>query len=198
MNKIKTKMISSMPVIIEKGCVYDIPSRLLKERIVFLVGEIDEELSNNVISQLLYLESEDDNKPIHLYINSPGGSCIDGFAIYDAMQTIKAPVHTLCIGMACSMGAFLLAAGSEGKRKALPNSTIMIHQISSGTIGKFSEMEVNMKETTRIHKLIIEILAKHTGQSIKKLNKEMIHDNYMSPKQALDYNLIDAIVKPKK
>lgn len=186
------------PLIIEKNQVIDTYSKLMNERIVFLSGEIDEDMANSIISQLLHLDSVDNEEPIHMYINSGGGDVIQGLGIYDTMQYIKAPVSTLCVGNACSMAAILLASGTSGMRRSLPNSTIMIHQGSSGTEGKFSELKVSHKEMERIEALMNDILSLHTGQTVRKIVKDTIHDLWMSPEDAKEYGLIDTIVVKKR
>jgi len=176
----------------ERG--YDIYSRLLKDRIVFVGEPIDDTLSNIVIAQLLFLESEDPEKDIHLYINSPGGVVTAGLAIYDTMQHIKPKVSTICIGQAASMGAVLLAAGATGKRFALPNARIMIHQPLGGSQGQATEIEIQTKEILRIRDVLNGILASHTGQNIKKIAKDTDRDFFMSAEEAKAYGLIDEVM----
>lgn len=174
---------------------YDIYSRLLKERVVFLVGPVNDQSANLVVAQLLFLESENPDKDIHLYINSPGGSVSAGLAIYDTMQFIKPAVSTLCIGMAASMGAFLLAGGAKGKRFALPHSRIMIHQpLIGGLAGQASDIEIHAKELLRTKRTLNELLAKHTGQSLSTLERDTDRDNYMSSDEAKSYGLVDEVV----
>ena len=173
----------------------DIYSRLLKDRIIFLGTGIDENVANLVIAQMLFLESEDPNKDIHLYINSPGGSVYAGLAIYDTMQLIKPEVSTICVGMAMSMGAFLLAAGAKGKRSALPNSRVMIHQPSSGFQGTAADIEISARETLRIREHLDELLAQNTGQSIETINKDTERDYYLSAQEAKDYGLVDSVTE---
>lgn len=173
---------------------YDIYSRLLKERIIFLHEPIDDNIANLVISQLLFLEAEDSERDIYLYINSPGGVVTAGMAIYDTMQFIKSKVSTICMGQAASMGAFLLAAGEEGKRYALPNARIMIHQPLGGAQGQAADIEIQAKEIIRIKKFLNEILAKRTGQSIKKIEKDTDRDFFMSAEEAKTYGLIDEVI----
>jgi len=173
---------------------YDIYSRLLKERIIFLHEPIDDNIANLVISQLLFLEAEDSERDIYLYINSPGGVVTAGMAIYDTMQFIKSKVSTICMGQAASMGAFLLAAGEEGKRYALPNARIMIHQPLGGAQGQAADIEIQAKEIIRIKKFLNEILAKRTNQSIKKIEKDTDRDFFMSAEEAKTYGLIDEVI----
>lgn len=175
---------------------FDIYSRLLKERIVFLVGEVNETSANLVVAQMLFLESEDSEKPINFYINSPGGSVTDGMSIYDAMKFVKAPVHTLCLGQAASMGAFLLSSGDE--RRALPNARIMIHQPLGGFRGQASDMEIQMNEMQRLKGMLNRILSINTGKTIKQIEKDCDRDNYMSAEAAKAYGLIDEVVPASK
>ena len=175
----------------ERG--YDIYSRLLKDRIVFIGEPIDDNLANVVVAQLLFLESEDPDKDISLYINSPGGVVTAGLAIYDTIQYIKPAVSTICIGQAASMGAVLLAAGAKGKRYALPNARIMIHQPSGGSQGQATDIEIQTKEMIRIKTMLNEIMEKHTGQPIKKIVKDMDRDFFMSPEESKAYGIIDEV-----
>ena len=174
---------------------YDIYSRLLKDRVLFLGGQVDDNLANLVIAQLLFLESEDPDKDIHLYINSPGGSVTAGMAIYDTMQYVKPDVSTICIGMAASMGAFLLAAGQIGKRYALPNSEIMIHQPLGGTQGQTTDIEIHAKRMVQIKEKLNQILADRTGQSYKKIATDTERDFFMSAEAAQKYGLVDEIME---
>lgn len=187
-----------VPTVVEKSYdgerAYDIYSRLLKERIIFLGEGVNEHTANIVVAQLLHLAYEDPNKDISLYINSPGGSVYDGMAIYDTMQFIKPDVATYGIGLQASMGAFLLSSGTKGKRFALPNSRIMIHQPSSGTQGKVTDQEISLRESIRIKQLLNEILAKNTGQKISKIEKDVDRDYWMSAEDAKKYGLIDEIL----
>lgn len=187
-----------VPMVIEQSGrgerAYDIYSRLLKERIIFLVGEIEPHMANLIIAQLLFLESENPNKDIHLYINSPGGYVTAGLAIYDTMQFIKPDVSTLCIGQAASAASLLLAAGAKGKRYCLPNATVMIHQILGGFKGQGSDIEIHAKETLRLGLLLNEILAKHTGQPLARVKKDTDRDNFMDAEQAIKYGLVDKIM----
>ncbi|HTT77560.1 MAG TPA: ATP-dependent Clp endopeptidase proteolytic subunit ClpP [Candidatus Binataceae bacterium] len=173
---------------------YDIYSRLLKDRIVFVGGQIADELANLVTAQLLFLESEDPEREISMYINSPGGSVTAGLAIYDTMQFVRPPVSTLCVGQAASMGAVLLAAGAKGKRYALPNARIMIHQLSGGFEGQAADIDIQAREALRLRELLNEILADHTGQTIKKIEKDTDRDNFLSAAQAVEYGLIDEVI----
>ena len=173
---------------------YDIYSRLLKERVIFLTGPVEDYEANLVVAQMLFLEAENPDKDIHLYINSPGGSVTSGMSIYDTMQFIKPDVSTLCIGQAASMGAVLLAGGAEGKRQALPNSRVMIHQVLGGFQGQASDIEIHTKEILSIKSKLNEILAKHSGQKVDKVAKDSDRDNFMSPQEAVKYGLIDNVV----
>lgn len=173
---------------------YDIYSRLLKERVIFLTGPVEDYGANLIVAQMLYLEAENPDKDIHLYINSPGGSVTAGLSIYDTMQFIKPDVSTLCIGQAASMGAILLTGGAKGKRQALPNSRVMIHQVLGGFQGQASDIEIHTKEILSIKKKLNEILADHSGQKVDKIAKDSDRDNFMSPDKAVKYGLIDAVV----
>lgn len=190
-----------VPIVVEQSNrgerSYDIYSRLLKDRIVFVTGEIDDTMANLVIAQLLFLESEDPDKDIHLYINSPGGSVSAGLAIYDTMQYIKPDVSTICMGMAASMASLLLAAGAPGKRFALPYSRVMIHQPLGGVQGQASEIEITAREILRIRDEMNGILASHTGQTKEKIAQDTDRDNYMSSQEAKEYGLIDEVVSRK-
>ncbi len=176
---------------------YDIYSRLLKDRIIFIGAPIDDHIANLVVAQLLFLESEDPDKDINLYINSPGGSVTSGMAIYDTMQFIKPPIATLCVGQASSMGAVLLAAGAEGKRMALPNSRIMIHQPFAGAEGPITDMEIRVTEFKHSKKMLINLLAKHTGKTAKQIEKDSDRDHFMGPDEALTYGIIDRVIVDK-
>ena len=173
---------------------YDIYSRLLKERVIFLTGPVEDYGANLIVAQMLYLEAENPDKDIHLYINSPGGSVTAGLSIYDTMQFIKPDVSTLCIGQAASMGAVLLSGGAKGKRQALPNSRVMIHQVLGGFQGQASDIEIHTQEILSIKQKLNEILANHSGQKVDKIAKDSDRDNFMSPDQAVKYGLIDAVV----
>ncbi|GAP65891.1 ATP-dependent Clp protease proteolytic subunit [Mizugakiibacter sediminis] len=190
-----------VPVVVEQTSrgerAYDIYSRLLKERVVFLVGPIDDYMANVVVAQLLFLESENPDKDISLYINSPGGSVTAGLAIYDTMQFLKPDVSTMCIGQAASMGAFLLAAGAKGKRFALPNSRMMIHQPSGGAQGQASDIAIQAKEILYIRERLNEAMAKHTGQPVEKIARDVERDFFMSAPDAQAYGLIDAVLEKR-
>jgi ATP-dependent Clp protease protease subunit len=187
-----------VPMVVEQTArgerAYDIYSRLLKERVIFLVGEIEQHMANLVIAQMLFLESENPDKDINLYINSPGGVVSAGLAIYDTMQFIKPDVSTLCLGSAASAGAFILASGAKGKRYALPNATVMIHQVLGGYQGQGSDIQIHAKETLRVADTINRILAQHTGKTIEQLRKDTDRDNFMSPEEAVNYGLIDHVI----
>lgn len=187
-----------IPMVVEQSArgerSFDIYSRLLRDRIVFLNGEVTGESANLVIAQLLFLESEDPDKDISLYINSPGGSVYAGLGIFDTIEFIKPDVQTICVGMAASMGAFLLAAGAKGKRYSLPNSRIMIHQPSGGSRGMASDIAIQAKEIQDLKQLLNTVLAEKTGQSLETIARDTDRDNYMSPSQALEYGLIDRIL----
>ena len=174
---------------------YDIYSRLLKDRIIFLSGEVNDTMADLIVAQLLFLESEDPTKDIQIYINSPGGSVSAGFAIYDTMNYIKPDVSTICIGMAASMGAFILSSGKKGKRFALPNADIMIHQPSGGAQGQASDIQINAEKILKIRHKLNEILAKNTSQPLEKIERDTDRDYWLSAKEALDYGLIDKVIK---
>lgn len=173
----------------------DIYNRLYQERIIFLSEEVDDEIANQIVALLLYLDSDDNSKPIYLYINSPGGSVTAGMAIYDTMQHIKSEVITICVGMAASMGSFLLAAGSKGKRLSLPHSRIMIHQPMGGTRGQATDIDIEAKEILRVRQLLNEILAERTGKSIDQIQKDTDRDYFMSAEEAKEYGLIDKVIE---
>ena len=173
---------------------YDIYSRLLKERVIFLVGPINDHVANLVVAQLLFLESENPDKDIHLYINSPGGSISAGMAIYDTMQFIKPQVSTLCIGMAASMGAFLLQAGEKGKRFGLPNSTVMIHQPLGGFQGQASDIEIHAKYILSLRERLYSLMAQHTGRSVEDIARDSERDNFLTASEAMEYGLIDQVL----
>ena len=191
-------MSSYVPIVVEKTGrgerSYDIYSRLLKDRIVMLSGEINDAVASSIVAQLLFLEAEDPDKDIYIYINSPGGVITSGFSIYDTMNYIKPDICTICIGQAASMGAFLLSCGSEGKRYALPNSRIMIHQPLGGARGQATDIEIQAKEILRMKKILNEILADNTGQSIKKISKDTDRDFFMSAEEAREYGLVDKVL----
>ena len=198
MNKIPEHLNTLIPMVVEQSSrgerAYDIYSRLLKERIVFVVGPINDSVASLVTAQLLYLESEDPKKEISLYINSPGGLVTSGLGIYDTMQYIKPDVSTLCIGQAASMGSFLLAAGTKGKRLSLPNSRIMVHQPSAGFQGQATDIEIHAKEVLSLKKRLNEIYSKHTNKSVDEIKSALERDNFMTPDNAKDFGLIDKVV----
>ncbi len=177
---------------------YDIYSRLLKDRIIFIGGPIDDDIANSVVAQMLFLEGDDPDKDINLYINSPGGSVSAGLAIYDTMQYIKCEVSTICVGLAASMGAFLLAAGAKGKRKALPNAEIMIHQVSGGAQGQATDINIQAEQILKLKKRLNKILSERTGQSIERVPQDTERDNYMSAEEARAYGLIDEVFPPRR
>ena len=177
---------------------YDIYSRLLKDRIIFLGGEIDDDTANLVVAQLIFLEADDPDKDISLYINSPGGSVTAGLAIYDTMQYIKCDVSTICVGMAASMGAFLLAAGAKGKRKALPNCEVMIHQPLGGARGQATDVAIQAEQLIKIKNKMNQILAQRTGQPVERVAQDTERDNYMDAAAALQYGLVDEIIPPRR
>jgi ATP-dependent Clp protease protease subunit len=187
-----------VPMVVEQTSrgerAYDIYSRLLKERVVFCVGPVEDYMANVIVAQMLFLESENPDKDINLYINSPGGSVTAGMAIYDTMQFIKPDVSTICIGQAASMGSFLLAAGAKGKRYALPNSRVMIHQPSGGFSGMASDIAIHAKEILAIKNRLNETLARHTGQPIEKVERDVDRDNFMSAQDAKAYGIVDAVL----
>ena len=189
---------SVIPMVVEQTSrgerSYDIYSRLLKERVIFLGGEVEDRMANLIVAQLLFLESENPDKDINIYINSPGGSVTAGLAIYDTMQFIKPDVRTLCIGQACSMGAFLLAGGTAGKRAALPNARVMIHQPLGGFRGQASDIQIHAQEILKIRATLNERLAFHTGQSMDKIERDTDRDNFMSAEEAKNYGLVDSVL----
>jgi ATP-dependent Clp protease protease subunit len=191
-----------VPMVVEQSArgerAYDIYSMLLKERIVFMVGPVEDNVANLVVAQLLYLEGENPDKDIHLYINSPGGSVTAGMAIYDTMQFIRSDVSTMCIGQAASMGSFLLAAGAPGKRYCLPNSRMMIHQPSGGSRGVAADIEIQAKEILLMRERLNEMLARHTGQSVERIREDTDRDFWMSPEEAVEYGLVDVVQMPRK
>jgi len=192
-----------VPMVVEQNSKgversYDIYSRLLKDRIIFLSGEVDDYTASLVVAQMLFLEAEDPKKDIHLYINSPGGSVTAGMAIYDTMQFIKCDVSTICLGMAASMGAFLLAGGTKGKRMILPNAEVMIHQPSGGARGQETEIRIAAENILRTRKKLNEILAANTGKPVEVIEADTERDNYMTAEQALEYGLVDVIVKERE
>ena len=197
-SKISEHMNNLIPMVVEQSSrgerAYDIYSRLLKERIVFIVGHITDSVASLVTAQLLYLESENPKKEIHLYINSPGGLVTAGLGIYDTMQYIKSEVSTLCIGQACSMASFLLASGQKGKRFSLPNSRIMVHQPSAGFQGQATDIEIHANEVLSLKKRLNEIYSKHTGQSVDEIKIALERDNFMTSENAKSFGLIDKVV----
>lgn len=190
-----------VPMVVEQSArgerAYDIYSRLLKDRIVFLVGPVEDYMANLVVAQLLFLESENPDKDIHLYINSPGGSVSAGMSIYDTMQFIRPSVSTLCIGQAASMGAFLLLAGAEGKRYALPNSRVMLHQPSGGSRGVAADIEIQAHEILLMRERLNKLISEHTGKPIETIEKDTDRDFWMSPDEAADYGLVDSVQKTR-
>lgn len=192
---------SLVPIVVEQTArgerSYDIYSRLLKERVIFLVGQVEDHMANLVVAQLLFLEAENPDKDIHLYINSPGGSVTAGLSIYDTMQFIKPDVSTMCIGQACSMGAFLLSAGASGKRFCLPNSRVMIHQPSGGAQGQASDIHIHAQEILKIRSRLNEIMAKHTGRTLEEVERDTERDNFMSADESKTYGLIDSVLNER-
>ncbi len=198
----KEKLQTVLPMVIEQTGrgerAYDIYSRLLKERIIFIGTPLDDDVANLVIAQLLFLEAEDPTKDAYMYINCPGGVVTAGLAVYDTMQYIKTPISTICIGQAASMGALLLCAGDKGKRYALPNARLMIHQPLGGAQGQATDIEIQTHEILRVKRLLNEIFAKHTGQPLAKIEKDTDRDFYMNPQQAVEYGLIDEVIEERK
>ena len=194
----EVRNLNMVPMVVEQTPrgerAYDIYSRLLKERVVFCVGQVEDYMANVIVAQLLFLESENPDQEISLYINSPGGSVTAGMAIYDTMQFMKAPVSTICIGQACSMGAFLLAAGEKGRRFCLPNARVMIHQPSGGFQGQAADMDIHVKEILQIRHRLNSLLAKHTGQPIEIIEKHTDRDNFMSAQEAQAYGIVDSVI----
>ena len=194
---IPNRSLGLVPMVLEQSArgerSYDIYSRLLKERIVFLCGPLDDIVANLIVAQLLWLESENPDKDVHLYINSPGGSVTAGLSVYDTMQFIRCDIATMCVGQAASMGAFLLAAGAHGKRVALPNSRMMLHQPSGGSQGVAADIEIQAREIVLIRARLNEILAKHTSQAIEKIAEDTDRDYWMNPEEALEYGLVDTV-----
>ena len=191
-----------VPIVVEQTAkgersYYDIYSRLLKERIIFVNGEFEDQMANLIVAQLLFLEAENPEKEIYMYINSPGGVVSSGLAIYDTMQYIKPKIATLCIGQACSMGATILLAGEKGMRYALPNSRVMIHQPLGGYRGQATDIEIHAKETMKVKKMLHEIYSKHSGKTLAQIEKSMERDNFMSPKEAKDFGLVDKIIQSR-
>ena len=201
-NKLEDKMSNLIPMVVEQSSrgerAYDIFSRLLKERIVFVVGPINDSVASLVTAQMLFLESENPKKDIFMYINSPGGLVTAGLGIYDTMQYIKPEISTLCIGQAASMGSFLLAAGTKGKRFSLPNSRIMVHQPSAGFQGQATDIEIHANEVLSLKKRLNEIYSKHTGKSVEDIKSALERDNFMTPDAAKDFGLIDKVVDKRE
>jgi len=198
----ETRALNLVPMVVEQTSrgerAYDIYSRLLKERVIFLVGPVDDHTANVIVAQLLFLESENPDKDINLYINSPGGSVSAGLAIYDTMQFIKPDVSTMCVGQAASMGAMLLAAGAKGKRFCLPHSRVMIHQPLGGYQGQATDIEIHTREILKIRSQLNELLALHSGQSVETISQDTERDNFMSPQEAKEYGLIDELIDSRK
>ncbi|MFC5606700.1 ATP-dependent Clp endopeptidase proteolytic subunit ClpP [Variovorax soli] len=201
MSALDTKALGMVPMVIEQSGrgerSYDIYSRLLKERVIFLVGEVNDQTANLVVAQLLFLESENPDKDISFYINSPGGSVSAGMAIYDTMQFIKPDVSTLCIGFAASMGAFLLAAGEKGKRFSLPNSKIMIHQVLGGARGQATDIEIHARDILKTREQMNRILAERTGQPLEKIARDTERDYFLNAEEARDYGLVDQVISKR-
>ena len=200
-NKLSEHMSSLIPMVVEQSNkgerAYDIYSRLLKERIIFLTGQINDNVASLVTAQLLFLEAEDPKKEIYLYINSPGGLVTAGLGIYDTMQYVKPDISTLCIGQAASMGSFLLAAGTKGKRFSLPNSRVMVHQPSAGFQGQVTDIEIHANEVSSLKKRLNEIYSKHTGKSVDDVKAALERDNFMTAEVAKDFGLIDEVVEKR-
>ena len=198
----ETRALNLVPMVVEQTSrgerAYDIYSRLLKERVIFLVGPVDDHTANVIVAQMLYLESENPDKDINLYINSPGGSVTAGLAIYDTMQFIKPDVSTMCIGQAASMGAMLLAAGAHGKRYCLPHSRVMIHQPLGGYQGQATDIEIHTREILKIRTQMNELLAHHTGQTVETIAQDTERDNFMGPEEAREYGLVDELINTRK
>jgi ATP-dependent Clp protease protease subunit len=195
------KALNLVPMVVEQTArgerAYDIYSRLLKERVVFIVGSVEDQMANLVVAQLLYLESENPDKDIHLYINSPGGTVTAGLSIYDTMQFITSDVSTICIGQAASMAALLLGGGAHGKRYALPHSRIMVHQPSAGFQGQATDIDIHAKEVLELKRRLNEIMARHTGHKVEKIEMDLERDNFMSSEQAVKYGLIDTVLEQR-
>jgi len=199
--RVSATALNLVPMVVEQTArgerAYDIYSRLLKDRVVFVVGPIDDHMANLVVAQLLFLESENPDKDIHLYINSPGGIVTAGLSIYDTMQFIKPDVSTICLGQAASMGALLLAAGTKGKRYCLPHSRIMIHQPSGGFQGQASDIDIHAREVLKLRERLNEILSRHTGQPVEKIARDSDRDHFMDGEMAVEYGLIDAVLQKR-
>jgi len=196
-----TKALNLVPMVVEQTArgerAYDIYSRLLKERLVFIVGPVEDQMANLIVAQLLYLESENPDKDIQLYINSPGGSVTSGLSVYDTMQFVNCDVSTICMGQAASMGALLLGGGANGKRYALPHSRIMVHQPSAGFQGQATDIDIHAKETMELKRRLNEIMARHTGQTVETIEKDLERDHFMSGEQAVQYGLIDTVLEQR-
>ena len=194
----KATSLNLVPMVVEQTArgerAYDIYSRLLKDRLIFIVGPVEDQMANLVVAQLLYLESENANKDIHLYINSPGGVVSAGLSIYDTMQFVNCDVSTICVGQAASMGALLLAGGAKGKRFALPHSRVMVHQPSAGYQGQATDIHIHAQEVLELKRRLNEIMSKHTGQSVETIERDLERDNFMSAEAALEYGLIDTVL----
>ncbi len=199
MSALETEGLGLVPIVIETSGrgerAYDIYSRLLRERLIFLVGPVTDQTANLVVAQMLFLESENPDKDIHLYINSPGGSVSAGLSIFDTMQFVKPDVSTMCMGIAASMGSFLLMAGAKGKRMALPNSRVMIHQPSGGAQGQATDIEIQAREILTLRKRLNEIYVRHTGQPIEAIERKLERDTYMSAEEARDFGIVDQVVE---
>lgn len=191
-----------VPMVVEQTArgerAYDIYSRLLKDRLIFIVGPVEDQMANLIVAQLLYLESENPNKDIHLYINSPGGVVSSGLSIYDTMQFINCDVSTICVGQAASMGALLLAGGANGKRFALPHTRVMVHQPSAGYQGQVTDISIHAEEVLELKRRLNSIMAKHTGQTLKQIEKDLERDNFMSAEDAVNYGLIDTVLAKRQ
>ncbi len=191
-----------VPMVVEQTArgerAYDIYSRLLKDRLVFVVGPVEDQMANLIVAQLLFLESENPNKDIHVYINSPGGVVSSGLSIYDTMQFINCDVSTICMGQAASMGALLLAGGTKGKRYALPHSRVMVHQPSAGYSGQVTDISIHAEEVIELKRRLNEIMAQHTGQPVEKIEADLERDNFMSASEAVEYGLIDTVLARRK
>lgn len=201
-NTMSATALNLVPMVVEQTArgerAYDIYSRLLKDRLIFIVGPVEDQMANLIVAQLLYLESENANKDIHLYINSPGGVVSSGLAVYDTMQFINCDVSTICIGQAASMGALLLAGGTKGKRYALPHSRIMVHQPSAGYQGQVTDISIHAEEVIELKRRLNEIMAKHTGQDVAKIERDLERDNFMGADDAIEYGLIDTVLAERQ
>lgn len=200
--EMRAESLNLVPMVVEQTArgerAYDIYSRLLKDRLIFIVGDVEDHMANLIVAQLLYLESENAEKDIHLYINSPGGSVTAGLSVYDTMQFINCDVSTICCGQAASMGALLMAGGAKDKRYALPHSRIMVHQPSAGFQGQATDISIHAKEVLELKARLNEIMAKHTGQPIEKIERDLERDHFMSATEALEYGLVDTVLAQRK